>query len=245
MTKNWNQNWQDDNNKLLSVGPSARSRRRLIFRLINKHAKGANSFLDVGCGTGELLSSVEKTGQFSDINGIDISETALTQAKQNCPSGNFRILDIEKTVLFKKFDIITCLATLELNTVGNDEAAIENMAGMLNPSGHLILAVQHGNKYWNKLDEKYNLRRYEMKDLKEKCAKTGLKCVEMFSWGWPLYNIYYRLMVNAESNNIYKINGHFTKFVSNMMYYLFFFDDIFPDFNRGRWLFGAFEKNGL
>jgi len=245
MTKNWNQNWQNDNNRLLSIGPSARSRRRLIFRLINKCAKDAGSFLDVGCGTGELLSSVEKTGQFSDISGIDISKAALIQAKQNCPSGNFVILDIEKTILPKKFDVITCLATLELNTVENDEAAIENMAEMLNPGGHLILAVQHSNKYWNKLDEKYNLRRYEAEDLKEKCAKAGLKCVEMFSWGWPLYNMYYRLMINAESNNIYKISNHFTKLVSNMIYYLFFFDDLFPDFDKGRWLFGAFEKNEL
>lgn len=198
--------------------------------------------MDVGCGTGELLSSVDKMKKFKRIFGVDISQTAIDAARNNCPAGRFGILNIEKEKLPEKFDAIVCMATLELKSVEDDRAAINNMSQMLAPGGHLILAVQHRREYWNKLDDQYNLRRYEAPELVEKCEKFGLKKVEMFSWGWPLYNIYYRLMAKAEYVNNPKNDGFGVNLASNLLFYLFFMDDLFVALGRGRWLFGVFTS---
>lgn len=242
MIYDWNQIWQKRENSLLSMGPSACSRRRIVDRLIRKFSRDGGSLLDVGCGTGELLLFADEMKKFKKLCGIDVSQTAIDAARNNHPVGRFDVLDIEKEKLPERFDVIVCMATLELKSIEDDQAAINNMSQMLMPGGHLILAVQHRKEYWNKLDDQYNLRRYEALELVEKCEKAGLKNVEMFSWGWPLYNIYYRLMAKAEYVNNLKDNGFGVKLASCLLFYLFFFDDLFIASGRGRWLFGVFVR---
>lgn len=241
---NWDSYWRKDKNGWFSDGPSARSRRRIIGKLIRKYGAKDSSILDVGCGTGELLLALYQNG-FKNLWGADISETALNRAQLNCESCNFKILDIEKGKLDEKFDIVVSMATLELKSVRDDQSAINNMAKMLNNGGYLILALQHRKIYWSKLDDIYNLRRYETPELTEKCGKAGLKKVEMFSWGWPLYSMYYALMAGVQTGDSDAAavkNGFLTRLASYLLYLLFFVDDLFMVFGKGRWLLAVFKN---
>jgi SAM-dependent methyltransferase len=49
--------------------------------------------------------------------------------------------DITNTRLQQKFDVVTCISVLE--HIEKSEAAIDNMFGLLNPNGHLILSCPY------------------------------------------------------------------------------------------------------
>ena len=60
------------------------------------------SVLEVGCGTGELLSSIRAKHKV----GIDFSPTIITIAKEKFPSINFHVMEAEDIQLNEKFDLI-------------------------------------------------------------------------------------------------------------------------------------------
>ena len=45
-------------------------------------AKGGNNILDVGCGSGILLSEIEKYNANANLTGIDLNENAIDKLKE-------------------------------------------------------------------------------------------------------------------------------------------------------------------
>lgn len=245
MNTNWNTLWQKDKNRVLSVGPSSLSRTRILNAVIGRYNKKEGSLLDVGCGDGGFLFFISRFHQFRELVGVDISRVAINLARKRFPSFTFSTIDIEKETLQRKFDIISSMATLE--TIADDQTVIGNMAKMLSDGGYVIIAVSHRMKYWTKLDEKRNFRRYEMRDLIEKFQSVGLEKREIFSWGWPVYTLYYTILLRASRYNldgttVSKGHPFFSSFLSKVFYFLFFIDDLFVSAGRGRWLFAVFQK---
>jgi ubiquinone/menaquinone biosynthesis C-methylase UbiE len=60
------------------------------------------SVLEVGCGTGELLSSLKGKNK----TGIDFSQEMITIARTQFPEIDFKVMTAEEIVLDKKFDLI-------------------------------------------------------------------------------------------------------------------------------------------
>ena len=240
---NWDELWQKEENKRAGQGPSLRHKIRLVLALIKKYSGGRKDvkILDVACGSGIFLSIL--AGKYSELYGVDRSQIGLEIAKKKCGICKFGVLDIEKESLPEEFDIITCMNALE--ETKNDEAALVNMGRMLKTSGYLIIVTPHSMKYWTKKDEDaLNFRRYEVNELADKCKKAGLEKVEIFTWGWPLFSIYYHFMTKVNQEKVLKESGSkfLVSFIQKILYHLFFFDDKFIRFNRGRILFGVFKK---
>lgn len=245
MDNDWNKIWERDKDDVLTVGPSIISRIRHVLKLVKRYSHGGN-VLDIGCGGGTLLNEFFKKKNFSEYWGVDISEVPLITARRKYPWGKFEVLDIGHQKLNKKFDFITCLMVIDI--IEDDHRALDNIQAMLNEGGYLIVTVQHMMKYWDRLNALRCWRRYEMDELKEKCTQHNLRCVEMFSWGWPLYYWYYKLIIKKDE----KFHGGekdksrgkalLVKLVSSLLYITFFLDDVFIPFNRGRQLIGVFQK---
>lgn len=238
----WSNVWRQDVGDSLSAGPATRSRLRLMLDLVARHAKAGGSLLDVGCGKGELLAAASKHGHFGRLVGVDVSEIPLERARQVAPQAEFRVLDICREGLTEPFDLITCMMTLDL--VPDEERATEHLSAMLKSGGHLLLVVQHDKKHASPLDQRYGVRRHDAHSLSTLLQRNGLEMVELFTWGFPLFNAYYQLL-NAGATDAVgesKLRSRLFHVASSALVQVFRLDDYFKGSGRGRVLFAVARK---
>lgn len=237
----WDAIWKRDAGNFLAGGPSTRTRIRIALRMLKKYAKKGGSLLDVGCGSGLLLGLAAARRHYTGMAGIDVARAALDLAGKSYPSYAFYELDIQKDKLPETFDTIISLATIDV--IEDDTAAFRNMADMLASGGRLILSVQHDPAYRSRLDDLRAWRRYTRRDLEELASGTGLRMIRCFSWGWPLYSWYYKILERTrEGTRQESARGFWEGALGRIAYGLFFFDDLFVWSGKGRQLFAVFEK---
>ena len=238
----WSDIWRKDVGDSLTAGPSTKSRQRLMLALVERFARPGASLLDVGCGKGELLAGIAKLGRFARLSGADVSEVPLEQARLKVPQADFRVVDICQAALPERFDVITCMMTLDL--VDDEELAAQHLSQMLAPGGHLLVVVQHLEHFGLPLDKRYGVKRHDRQSLSELLGRHGLRPVKLFAWGFPLFNTYYRLLDAGASDAVggSAVRSRLFRLASAGLLTLFRFDDLFTWTARGRVLFGAFEK---
>lgn len=118
---------------------------RAVIAVSQKNGAEFNekSILDVGCGTGHLLSFLNVTFPESTYSGLDFSEAALQIAQKVLPKGSFKKHNIYEKIQ-GKFDVVICTEVLEHLT--DPYTALSNLQDCLNPSGVCILSVPNGRK---------------------------------------------------------------------------------------------------
>jgi len=81
------------------------------FKRIAPYVEG--DVLDIGCQGGQLLWKLPE--QITSYIGIDISQSAIVEAKKNHPSCEFKLinLDDDKMDYVNKFDTIVMSAVIE------------------------------------------------------------------------------------------------------------------------------------
>lgn len=97
--------------------------------------------LDIGCGPGYGAKVFLAEGA-KDVTGSDISEDAITQARQNCGADDavFVVDDSEKlTHVTGRYDVICSLEHLE--HLAKPEALLSQSTMLLGPGGVLIISV--------------------------------------------------------------------------------------------------------
>lgn len=78
------------------------------------------SVLDLGCGTGQLLTFLEPY-TVEDYLGIDIYAPSLTIARKEHPQNRFRLFNVLKEDLTEQFDYIFCSGALSTRLGENSE----------------------------------------------------------------------------------------------------------------------------
>lgn len=73
-----------------------------LTRYCNFFIHDENSVLEIGCGTGELISAIKG----SKKTGIDLSDVMIAKAKQQYPDLDLRCLDAHDFDLHEKYDVI-------------------------------------------------------------------------------------------------------------------------------------------
>jgi SAM-dependent methyltransferase len=238
----WSEIWKSDLGDSLSAGPATRSRLRLMRDLVADHAVPGGSLLDVGCGKGELLAAIAELKSFSRLVGVDVSAVPLERARRVAPRAELHVLDVCEAALPEQFDVITCMMTLDL--VPDEERAAASLAAMLKPGGHLLVVVQHDKKHASPLDVRYGVRRHDSGSLTALLREQGLEPVEVFSWGYPLFNSYYRLLNAGATDSVgtSAVRSRLFRAASAGLVQLFRVDDWFKRSGKGRVLFGVFRK---
>lgn len=176
----------------------SRARRNLINRFIRKLALLSDStmVLDVGCGGGALLSSLQGCrklfGLEPSIQGA-IQSAAKTRAR--IVRGNAEDLPFKKG----HFDILTSLDTIE--HVDDDSKALRNFHHVLNDKGIVVLTVPAFKFLWSPRDVLLgHKRRYTAAGLKLLLKKVGfkiIKCSYINSFYFPglfLYSLSKRIV---------------------------------------------------
>ncbi len=107
------------------------SKVQMVLHYAGKDAR----LLDVGCGKAFFLDACKENGL--DVWGIDLSDTAIAQAKVRFTDrvrvGNLK--EVKKDL--GQFDVITLWATIE--HLPDPKGMIGDISSLLKPGGHLIL----------------------------------------------------------------------------------------------------------
>lgn len=114
---------------------------------IEKVRPGAQSVLDVACGTGEHAKFLSANYQ---VDGIDINGDFLAAAQKKNPQGRFEVADMTDFDLDKKYDAVVCLFSAIgcALTLEKLNSAIGCMANHLSPEGALIVEPWFAPEVW-------------------------------------------------------------------------------------------------
>jgi ubiquinone/menaquinone biosynthesis C-methylase UbiE len=134
-------------------------KRRLIHQFINKLFTNPGKVLDLGAGTGKILSELESKDW--QVQGIDSSPQAIKWSKKR--GVKLKLADSAKQPLPfppNYFDLILVLDFLE--HLQSESKTLSNINKVLKPSGYLIITVPANPRlysYWDKMLGHY--RRYD------------------------------------------------------------------------------------
>lgn len=164
----------------------SKARRNLVNRFMAKFASPPDSMmvLDVGCGGGELLSSLEGYGK---LFGLEPSVPGATQSQTRTRAKVIRGKAEELPFKEGIFDILTSLDVIE--HLDDDSRALKNFHRVLNNQGIVILTVPAFKFLWSPRDILLeHKRRYTgagLKLLLEKCGFKIIRCSYINSFYFP------------------------------------------------------------
>jgi ubiquinone/menaquinone biosynthesis C-methylase UbiE len=94
--------------------------------------------LDVGCGTGAMLTAADARGIATA--GIDISDVAVARAQERVPAAELHVGVAERLPFMDgEFDIVSCLGSLE--HFSDPTQAVREMRRVTRPAGRLLIGV--------------------------------------------------------------------------------------------------------
>jgi SAM-dependent methyltransferase len=151
------------------------ARRRILLGVLERSLGvstiGRRRILDVGCGTGTMLTHLAR---FGDAQGVDIDPEAiqychargLTQVSQ---SGAGTLPFAAET-----FDLVTALDVVE--HIDDDLGALREMRRVLRPGGRLLVTVPAYRFLWGRQDDiNLHKRRYVAAELRNRLRSAGFE----------------------------------------------------------------------
>jgi SAM-dependent methyltransferase len=158
-----------------------KSRNKLILNAIQKHCKFAAKFMEVGCGTGYVLSAVEAMPQFEEIIGTELFVEGLKFAQQRCSRASLLQMDARAMPYVEHFDAIGTFDVLE--HIEDDVRVLSQMHRALKPNGHLLITVPQHPWLWSAVDEAAcHVRRYTKTELHTKIKAAGFEVIQSTSF---------------------------------------------------------------
>ncbi|MEI6454920.1 MAG: class I SAM-dependent methyltransferase [bacterium] len=150
------------------------------FRIIKSYSNGIR-LLDIGCGTGELLSYC--AGKNYQVKGVEVNDGAREFAR------NFHHLEVTKNLTdlnssSEKFDVISLWHVLEHFYLLNE--SIQMIRDILLPGGTLIIALPNCNswdaryykEYWAAYDVPRHLSHFSYPTFKLLAHRNGFEVIK-------------------------------------------------------------------
>lgn len=125
--------------------------------------------LNIGCGTGGTLSTLEKFGK---VENVDVSDDAIAFMKQSGYKVE-KVTGIELPFKDSTFETIGAFDVLE--HIENDVDALKEWRRVLKPGGRAVITVPAYQWLWSEHDTSlHHFRRHTRGALKQKAAEAGL-----------------------------------------------------------------------
>lgn len=158
-----------------------RSRNRLILWAVEKYCSGFQSFLEIGCGTGYVMSGLARAYSDASLHGSEIFVEGLGFAANRLPSVDLMQMDARKIPFRSEFDVIGAFDVLE--HIEEDETVLAQVHEALKPDGMLLLSVPQHEWLWSAVDDfSCHARRYVASDLHRKIKAAGFEIVRSTSF---------------------------------------------------------------
>lgn len=202
-----------------------RVRRTIVHSLIKTYVlpeRHKPSILDVGCGTGVLLSELS---QYGESYGIDTSSSArmfcIDRGIKNVSEGNVLDIGFQQNTL----DLVLALDIIE--HVDDDSRALAEIYRVLKPGGIAILFVPAYMYLWGTTDVfSEHKRRYTRPMLCERTQKTGFELLHSSYFNtflfpfialWRLSNRVFKFQKQSDM----EVNG---TIMNKLFYWIFFLE---------------------
>lgn len=158
------------------------TRNRLINWALSRYFPKTKTFFEVGCGTGFVLSGIQKRSQGMKLYGSDIVNASFRYVQHRIPEAVFFQADAQKQIPFEdEFNVIGAFDVLE--HIRDDEAALKQMYQACKNKGGIILTVPQHTFLWSYMDEySHHVRRYTARELKTKVEQAGFQILRTTSF---------------------------------------------------------------
>jgi SAM-dependent methyltransferase len=128
-------------NRARSIQDGVEAERRLseTAGVLADMLDGPRSILDLGCGYGRVAAAFQARGY--DYLGVDVSPTAIEQARQRHPEGEFLVGDLRSWSTDRRFGVVSALYVM-VHFVEDSEwrRMLTRALDWVAPSGVLLLA---------------------------------------------------------------------------------------------------------
>ncbi len=156
-------------------------RTRLILKAMKEYFYSSAHVLEIGCGTGFVLSEIRKKHPQITLSGSDLFPEGLHFASTRIPDASLYRMDACRMPFDREFDLILALDVLE--HIEDDSRAIGEIFRSLKPGGGAIVTVPQHPWLWTIQDEKaFHRRRYAREELTAKMAGKGFRIVSITSF---------------------------------------------------------------
>ena len=151
-----------------------RARNEIVIWALRTFQPESARFLEVGCGTGFVLSGIARIFPEMALSGSEIFLAGLSHAKKRLPSAHFMQMDARRIPFFEAFDAIGAFDVLE--HIEEDEVVLAQVHRALKPGGVLLLTVPQHPWLWSASDEyACHVRRYTSNEIENKVLSAGFE----------------------------------------------------------------------
>lgn len=153
-----------------------RSRNKLLTWALRRYLSQAESFFEIGCGTGYVLSAIQREFPSLRLYGSDIFSSALTFAEQRLNNVSLFQMDARQIPFDSEFDAIGAFDVLE--HIDEDRFVLQQMMKALKPGGKIMLTVPQHRFLWSQMDDyACHKRRYTRRELIRKAMEIGFQVI--------------------------------------------------------------------
>lgn len=158
-----------------------RARNELILWALRTYKPNASTFLEVGCGTGFVLSGIARACPKLALSGSEIFLAGLSHAAERVPSAHFMQMDARRVPFVEEFDAIGAFDVLE--HIEEDETVLAQLHGAIKFGGVLLLTVPQHPWLWSASDEyACHVRRYTRAEIEQKVLTAGFELLRSSSF---------------------------------------------------------------
>jgi len=158
-----------------------RARNKIIQWALIKYAPDCRSYLEIGCGTGFVLSGVRDTIPASNIVGSEIFTTGLAFAAERVPEAELVQMDARNLPYKEEFDVVSAFDVIE--HIEEDGLVLNNLFHSLKSGGIMMITVPQHQWLWSSVDvQACHVRRYIAKEIHKKIEDAGFTIIRTTSF---------------------------------------------------------------
>lgn len=151
-----------------------RARNRLIIWALRRHFPQIKRYLEIGCGTGFVLSGVAQAYPQALLTGSEVFSVGLPYAASRVDTAEFLQMDARHIPYEEEFDVIGAFDVLE--HIEEDDVVLSEMLRSVLPGGGIILTVPQHPWLWSRQDDyACHVRRYRVRELRKKVLYAGFE----------------------------------------------------------------------
>jgi len=157
------------------------ARNALLVWAMRAYFPGARSLLEVGCGTGFVLTRMHAVFPDMRLVGSELSARGLAVARRRLPNAELLQMDARRIPYDSEFDVVGAFDVIE--HIDEDVLVLEQMAQAARPGGGVLVTVPQHPSLWSPADDfSHHRRRYVRSELTSKLASAGVHVLRTTSF---------------------------------------------------------------
>lgn len=157
------------------------ARNALITWALARYFPGAGTFLDAGCGNGQVCRALGRAFPAMRLTAAEPFVEGLAMVERKAPGAELVQADVRQLPWIDEFDVAGAFDVLE--HVRDDARALRALARAVRPGGGVMITVPQHQWLWSPIDEySGHVRRYSRALLRSRLEGAGLRVERLTSF---------------------------------------------------------------